>query len=399
MLVVALVLGIALGALAAWLVMRERLASATRGRTEVVREFQALATAALRESKSDFLELARTQLEGLNAKASADLEQKRQAVEHLVKPIAERLERFDGKIHELERARTEAYGSLLAQVRGLNETQRELREQTGNLVTALRAPAVRGRWGEMQLRRVVEAAGMVAYCDFAEQSTIGGADGVGRPDLIVHLAGGKNVVVDAKAPIEAYLDALEEKDETLRAGKLRDHARQVRDHVLKLSAKSYWSKLESSPEFVVLFIPGETFFGAALEHDPSLIEEATKRQVILATPTTLIAVLWAIAHGWREERLAQNAREISELGRDLHGRLGTLAEHFGKLRRSIESVVRSYNDAAGSLESRVLVSARRLKDLGTTATGEIDVLESVETVPRQLNAPELAEPRALDDAA
>jgi DNA recombination protein RmuC len=312
----------------------------------------------------------------------------------------------DGKIQELERVRTEAYGSLTAQVRGLAEAQRDLRHETGNLVTALRSPIVRGRWGEMQLRRVVEAAGMVAQCDFAEQAVLGSEGDHGRPDLVVRLAGGKNVVVDAKAPLQAYLDAHEAKDDAARAAHLRDHARQLRDHVLKLGAKSYWSRLESTPEFVVLFIPGEMFFSAALEHDPSLIEEAASRQVILASPTTLIAVLWAIAHGWREERLAENARAISELGRDLHTRLGTLAGHFGKLRRSIDAVVRSYNDAAGSLESRVLVSARRLKDLGATASGEIEILEPVEQTARKLAAPEFESsdteppglPRALDAA-
>ena len=400
-----LLLGVLLGGLCIWLVMRERVAAAVRGRSELANEFEAVSTAVLRQSKTDFLELATTQLQGLQARASADLDQRQKAVEQLVAPIKESLEKVDGKIQELERVRTEAYGSLMAQVRGLTDAQRELREQTGNLVTALRSPVVRGRWGEMQLRRVVEAAGMVAYCDFAEQATIGGEGHVGRPDLIVRLAGGKNVVVDAKTPLQAYLEALEAKDDTTRDARLDDHARQLRDHVVKLGAKGYWAQLESTPEFVVLFIPGETFFSAALERDPSLIEEAAKRQVILATPTTLIAVLWAIAHGWREERLAENARAISELGRDLHGRLATLAGHFGKLRRGIETVVRSYNDAAGSLETRVLVSARRLKDLGATATGETEVLQPVEQAPRPINAPELVEdadtgefPRALDAA-
>src|SRR5581483_2665039 len=388
----ALLLGLALGALGAWLLLRERVAAARGGRAALANEFQALSTEVLRQSRSDFLDLARTQLEGLQAKAGADLDQRRQAVEQLVAPIRDSLEKVDGKIQELERARTEAYGSLLAQVRTLAETQRELRTETGNLVSALRAPSVRGRWGELQLRRVVEAAGMVPYCDFAEQATIGGPDGAGRPDLIVRLAGGKNVVVDAKTPLQAYLEALEAKDEATRAARLADHARQLREHVVKLSAKSYWSRLESTPEFVVLFIPGDTFLGAALEQDPSLQEAAWSRGVVLATPTTLIAVLWAIAHGWREERLAENARQISELGRELYNRLGTLAGHFGKLRRGLETVVRSYNEAAGSLEARVLVSARRLKDLGATVTGEIEAVEQVEQLPRTLTAPELAEP-------
>jgi DNA recombination protein RmuC len=393
MLVIAsLVIGLLLGGLALWFVMRERIAATRRSHSDGANEFQALATEVLRQSKTDFLELAKTQLEGLQAKAGAEFDQRHKAVEQLVAPIRESLDKVDVKIQELEKARNEAYGSLISQVRGLAEAQKELRAETGNLVTALRSPVVRGRWGEMQLRRVVEAAGMIQYCDFSEQTTLGSDGRISRPDLIVHLAGGKNVVVDAKTPLQAYLEALEAKDETTRNARLDDHARQLRDHVLKLSAKGYWSQLESTPEFVVLFIPGETFFSAALERDPSLIEESMKRQVILATPTTLIAVLWAIAHGWREERLAENARAISELGRELHGRLSTLAGHFGKLKRSIESVVRSYNDAAGSLETRVLVSARRLKDLGATATGEIELLEPVEQAPRPLSAAELVEP-------
>ncbi len=408
MLVAAFVAGLLAGGLVVWLILRERFAAERRAHAELSTAFKALSAEALESNSASFLQLAKTQLEAFQAQARGDLEQRQMAVEQMVAPIKESLEKVDGKIQELERVRTEAYGSLTAQVRALGEVQRELRQETGNLVTALRSPVVRGRWGEMQLRRVVEAAGMVPYCDFAEQATIGADGRLGRPDLIVRLAGGKNVVVDAKAPLQAYLESLEAKDDALRRARLEDHARQLRDHILKLSAKSYWSQLEATPEFVVLFIPGETFFSAALEHDPGLIEEAAKRQVILATPTTLIAVLWAIAHGWREERLAENARAISELGRDLYTRLGTLAGHFGKLRRSIESVVRSYNEAAGSLESRVLVSARRLKELGATSTGEIEVLEPVEHAPRPLSAPELVSvgdeppeadmPRALDAA-
>jgi DNA recombination protein RmuC len=414
--ILGLLIGLAVGASAALLVARARTAAAIsrlqadvaleRGRLEAAEHaaeqlenaFKALSADALRNNNEAFLQLARSQFEQLRSGAAGDLEQRRQAVEQLVAPIRESLQRFDGKVHELERARTEAYGSLTAQVRTLAEGQRELRHETSSLVTALRAPAVRGRWGEMQLRRVVEAAGMVAYCDFAEQTTLTTDGARTRPDLIVNLAGGKHVVVDAKAPLEGYLAALEARTEEERQARLADHARQLRDHVLKLGAKSYWTSLEATPEFVVLFIPGETFFSAALEQDPTLIEEAAKRQVILSTPTTLIAVLWAIAHGWREERLAENARAISELGRDLHTRLGTLASHFTKLKRSIDAVVRSYNDAAGSLESRVLVSARKLRDLGATSTGEIGSLAPVEQIPRALSAPEVAPPADDDDA-
>jgi DNA recombination protein RmuC len=410
-----LLIGLALGALVMWAIARSRSAvtiarleadvaheralfeSSENATQQLEQAFKALSADALRTNNETFLQLAQTQFEHLRSTAAGDLEQRRQAVEQLVAPIRESLERFDGKVNELERVRTEAYGSLTAQVRVLAEGQRELRHETGSLVTALRAPAVRGRWGEMQLRRVVEAAGMVAYCDFAEQTTLTADGRRSRPDLIVKLAGGKNVVVDAKAPLEAYLSALEARTEEERQARLRDHARQVREHVLALGAKSYWNQLDATPEFVVLFIPGETFFSAALEQDPTLIEEAAKRQVILSTPTTLIAVLWAIAHGWREERLAENARAISELGRELHTRLGTLAGHFAKLKRSIDAVVRSYNDVAGSLETRVLVSARKLRELGATSTGEIEPLAPVEQIPRQLTVPELAPPDADGD--
>jgi DNA recombination protein RmuC len=390
----ALLIGI-VGALAAWLVLRKGL----------VGQVQALSSEVIRGAQEDLLRLASAQREADRVQASAQLEHGRHAVEQLVGPIKESLEKVGGSIQEFERARVEAYGSLLAQVRALDDAQRALRKETGNLVTALRSPTVRGRWGEMQLRRVVEAAGMLEHCDFAQQATIGGDGRLGRPDLIVRLAGGKYVVVDAKTPLQAYLEALEADDETIRSQRLDDHARQLRDHIHKLSAKGYWSQLAATPEFVVLFIPGETFFSAALERDPSLIEEATRRQVILATPTTLIAVLWAVAHGWREERLAENARQISDLGRELHERLGTMAGHFGKLKRSIDAVVSAYNAAAGSLETRVLVSARKLKELGATSTGEIAEVEPVEQVPRALSAPELVEsvetlelPRARDAA-
>jgi DNA recombination protein RmuC len=381
--------GAVAGAVVTWLFLRERLAAQRRAATDLQATFQALSAEALHANNEAFLALAQTRLDGARESAAAELDRRRDAVDQLVKPIAESLGKVDERIADLERARTEAYSALLTQVRVLGDSQRQLRDETTNLVTALRAPHVRGRWGEMQLRRVVEAAGMVPYCDFAEQAVIGSEGRVARPDVIVRLAGGKHVVVDAKAPLQAYLEAIEAKDDVTREKRLRDHARQLREHVVKLSAKGYWAQLESTPEFVVLFIPGETFFSAALEHDPGLIEEAARRQVILATPTTLIAVLWAIAHGWREERLAENARAISELGRELHTRLGTLAGHFVKLKRSIDSMVRAYNDAAGSLESRVLVSARRLKDLGATSTGEIDVLEPVEQIARPLSAPEL----------
>jgi DNA recombination protein RmuC len=419
---IGLLAGFALGGTVAWLVGKarsapvvarlmfeldheraataEKLAVVDDARERLTATFKALSADALSASNASFLQLAKAQLEQVQLRASSDLQERQRAVEHLVGPIRESLEKVDGKLRELEQVRTVAYSTLTEQVRSLAEGQRELRLETASLVTALRSPTVRGRWGEMQLRRVVEAAGMLSHCDFAEQATIGHDGRLVRPDLIVYLAGGKNVVVDAKVPLQAYLDALEARDDATREQRLADHARQLREHVRHLSSKSYWSEVSSTPEFVVLFIPGEPFFAAALERDPGLIEEAARRQVILATPTTLIAVLWAIAHGWREERLAENARAISELGRELYVRLGTLAGHFSKLKRSIDGVVRAYNEAAGSLESRVLVSARRMKDLGATAVGEIEVLEPVEQAPRAISAPELAapEPAALPES-
>ena len=400
----ALLVGVALGAAAAWLVLRarhadelarehaaagEKLALLDEARDSFAVTMKALAADALATSNRSFLDLARAQLEQLQQKTTQELEQRKQAVEHLVAPIRESLQKVDGKLQQLEVARTQAYSELTVQVRQLAEGQKELRAETGNLVTALRSPVVRGRWGEMQLRRVVEMAGMLAHCDFLEQTTVT-VDGARlRPDLVVKLPGGKQVVVDAKAPLQAYLEALEAKDEETRSACLADHARQIRDHVAKLSAKSYWGQFEQTPEFVVLFIPGETFFSAALEQDPSLIEEGVNQQVILATPTTLIALLRAAAYGWRQETIAESAKAISDLGRELYTRLATLTDHFAKVGRGLDTAVRSYNEAVGSLETRVLPSARRFRDHGVSPTAELAQLDGVERSVRPVTAPEL----------
>jgi len=393
--VVGLLIGLLLGAAGAWVVLR-RLHQGER--ESFATTMKALAAEALASNNESFLTLAKTQLEQLQQKTQQDLEQRKQAVEHLVAPIAESLQKVDGKLQELEVARTGAYSELRTQVGQLVEAQKELRSETGNLVSALRdRPNVRGRWGEIQLRRVVEMAGMVEHCDFETQKHVALEDGKLRPDLVVSLPGGKSVVVDAKFAGQAYLESLGAKNDDARTAKLRDHARQVRDHVTKLSAKSYWSQFDNTPEFVVLFIPGETYLSAALEQDPGLIEDGVNQQVIIATPTTLIALLRAVAYGWRQETIAESARVISDLGRELYTRLATFTEHVAKVGRGLETAIKSYNEAVGSLETRVLPSARKFKEHGIAPAGELAELYVVDRSIRPITAAELPAPRS--DAA
>lgn len=346
--------------------------------------FKALSAEALKSNNQAFLQLASASLQRFQTEAEGNLKLREQAVENLVAPIGESLRKVDAQIQQIEAARNKAYGDLTSQVRSLITTQEKLQSETGNLVKALRAPTVRGRWGEIQLRRVVEIAGMLPYCDFVEQETVTTSNGRLRPDLIVKLPGGKNVVVDVKTPLAAYLDALESGDEEFRRQKLLEHAAQVRTHMAQLSSKAYQDQFEHTPEFVVMFLPGETFFSAALESDPGLIEHGVEKKVIPASPTTLIALLKAVAYGWNQEKLARNAREISILGKELHERLRTLGSHFEKVGKGLDSAVDSYNKAVGSLESRVMVSARKFSELGAPVSDEIAELEPIETTTRNL---------------
>jgi DNA recombination protein RmuC len=347
--------------------------------------FKALAADALKSNNTSFLQIAQETLKRFQTEAKGDLEQRQKAVADLVAPVRESLSKVDAQIQQMEVARGEAYGDLKAQVQSLITTQKELQSETGNLVRALRTPNVRGRWGEIQLRRVVEIAGMLSYCDFAEQETIQGESGRLRPDLVVKLPGGKNVVVDAKTPLQAFLDAFETTDEEARRTCLANHARQVRDHINTLSGKKYWEQFESTPEFVVMFLPGETFFSAALEQDTGLIEHGVLNRVIPASPTTLIALLKAVSYGWNQEKLARNAHEISILGKELHERLRNLAGHITGVGSNLDKAVEAYNRAVGSLENRVLVSARRFADLGASVAEDIPELEPIETSARALS--------------
>lgn len=383
-------------------VAAERVAGAQDDRHRLNDQFRALAADALRANSEQFMAVAEERLARSQVAGAAELSRREEAVKQLVEPLTRTLDQVKAEVVTSERARLEASSALAEQLRAMRESSELLRSETTQLVTALRSSQVRGRWGEIQLRRVVEASGMVEHVDFVEQTNVRTDDGALRPDMLVRLAGGKNVVVDAKVAFLGYLEAMQADDDTIRADRLAAHARHMRKHIDDLAAKEYWEQFSPAPEFVVMFVPAEAFLHAALDADPTLIEHAMERNVVLATPMTLVAMLRTIAYAWRQDALAANAQQVLTLGRELHGRLATLGGHVGRLGRQLDGAVRSYNETVSSLESRVLVSARRLAELKVT-DAELETPAQVDRAARQVQAPELVashEQRvvALEDA-
>jgi DNA recombination protein RmuC len=374
----------------------EKQAATDDVRRQLAGEFAALSRQALEQNNSQFLALADARLRETQQAARGDLDQRKQAIDQLLAPLRDELARYEQGLRRMELERQQAYTGLSEQVKQLSQSQERLQAETRNLVTALRSPATRGRWGEMQLRRVVEMAGMLEHCDFDEQVSTPGAEGRVRPDMVVHLAGAKEVVVDAKVPLQAFLDANDAVDDEARRAHLQSHARQLRTHVDGLAKKSYWQQFERSPDFVVAFVPGDALLAAALEFDPSLLEHAVESRVLLATPTTLIGLLRVVASGWQQEALADNAREVQQLGRELYKRLATFGDHLARTGRSLNGAVDAYNKAVGSLEHSVLPQARRFQDLGVGgADRDLPELEPLNAVARAVQAPELAGPPRL----
>lgn len=367
-----------------------RVAALEEDRRRLADQFRAVAADALAANNDQFLGLAEQRLRTAGQAQDAALAERERAVRALVEPLARALDEVRAQVGAAEQARAAGGSALTEQVRAMREASEALRSETGRLVTALRSSHVRGRWGELQLRRVVEAAGMLEHVDFVEQASARTDDGTLRPDMVVHLAGGKHVVLDAKVALLAYLDAMAADDDAVRSERLRAHARHVRKHVDDLAAKEYWAQFSPAPEFVVMFVPAEPFLHAALEADPSLYEYAMERNVVLASPMTLVALLRTVAYGWRQEALAANAQKVLDLGRELHGRLATLGGHVSRLGRQLDGAVRAYNESVSSLESRVLVSARRFADL-QVADGELEPPTQLDRAAREVQAPELVD--------
>ena len=405
-----LTIGLVVGAVAMWLAGRpaiarlqslidqnravhaERLKAYEEAEGRFRDAFASLSAQALNQNNETFLQLAETRLKDARTQATADIDARKKAIDDLLAPMAKTLERVDHEIKDAERRRVQDGASLLQRVASLDANSRDLQAETRRLVDALKRPGVRGRWGELQLKRVVELSGMIEHCDFEDQHTLDANDRRIRPDVIVRLPGGKHVVVDAKAPLDAYLRALEAPDETARQALLVEHARQVRTHLTQLGAKAYFTDVSSSPEFVVMFLPGEMFFSAALEQDPSLIEFGVERKVIPASPTTLIALLRAVAYGWQQQAMEENARHISELGRNLYESIRSLAGHFDDLGTRLKSSLDAYNKAVGSLEGNVLVKARKFRELQAASSAEdIAAPEVIDRVPRMLQSREFTD--------
>src|SRR3954463_203965 len=396
-----LIIGIAVGALGVWLILRsrmryereaaaERLALLEDAQLKLTQSFDSLAARALQSNNQAFVALAKSELAQHQIKAREELDKRTTAIDSLVKPITESLTKVDTKIEQLERERAETQGALFNHLKNVSAQQEELKRETANLVTALRAPHTRGRWGEMQLRRVCEMAGMIRHCDFAEQETVAPDDSRLRPDVVVKLPGDKRVVVDAKVPLAAYLDAIEARDEDSRRVHMQSHVRQMRDHIKKLSAKGYW-KYEDAPEFVVMFVD-EAMYRAAIEEAPSIIEEALEQHVLITTPTSLLALLRTVSYSWRQEKMAESAREVAELGRELHTRLSTFSGLLAKVGRALTTSVGAFNSAVGSFDSRVLVTARKLSEHGAGSEAkELEEPQQIEITPRVVETPQLEE--------
>lgn len=358
----------------------EKLRSLTDAHARLTAEFKALSADALRANNESFLKLAQSTFEKLQESAKGDLAARQQAIDGLVKPLKESLEKVDTKIAEIEKARAGAYGQLSEQLKALGTAQTQLQAEASKLTTALRSTTTAGTWGELQLRRVVEMSGMSSYCDFTEQESSGAL----RADLVVRLPGGQQIVIDAKAPNDAYREAAAASDENVRAAKLLEHATKVRSHIDALGAKSYWEQFQPSPEFVVLFLPGDQFLAGALQADPTLIDRAIARKVLLATPATLIALLKAAAYGWRQESVSKNAEEIADLGRQLYDRVATFADHFDKVGRALESATKSFNQAVGSFEGTLVPGARKFAELGAKGAKDLTEPRLIETAPRDV---------------